>query len=110
MKFKVGDKILVTAGKDKGQKGEIVRVFPTQDKVIVKGLNMYSKHIKPVGDRSGDRVRRERPLWVAKIAIINDKGQVDRISYQVAKDGTKQRIFKKTGQPVPDLGKKKPKK
>ena len=110
MKFKLGDKILITSGKDKGQKGEIVRVFPTQDRVIVKGFNMYSKHIKPVGDKSGDRVRRERPLPVAKIAIINDKGQVDRIGYQVAKDGTKQRVFKKTGQPVPDLDKKKSKK
>ena len=110
MKFKVGDKVLVTAGKDKGQKGEIVKVFPTLNKVIVKGFNMYSKHIKPVGDRAGDRVRKERPLPVAKIAILNDKGKVDRIGYQVAKDGTKERVFKKTGQPVPDLEKKKPQK
>ncbi len=110
MKFKIGDKVLVTAGKDKGQKGEIVKVFPAQDKVVVKGLNMYSKHIKPIGDKSGDKIRRERPLSVAKIAILNDKGQVDRIGYQVAKDKTKQRIFKKTGQPVPDLEKKKSKK
>lgn len=107
MKFKIGDKVLVTSGKDKGQKEEIVKVFPTQDKVIVKGVNMYSKHIKPIGDKPGDKVRRERPMSVAKIAILNDKGEVDRIGYQVAKDGTKQRIFKKTGQPVPDLDKKK---
>ena len=110
MKFKVGDKVLITAGKDKGQKGEIVQVLPTQNRVIVQGFNMYSKHIKPIGDRAGDKVRRERPLPVAKIAIINDKGQVDRVGYQVAKDGTKQRVFKKTGQPVPDLDKKKAKK
>lgn len=110
MKFKVGDKVLITSGKDKGQKGEIVKVLPLPEKVIVKGFNMYSKHIKPVGDRTGDRVRKERPLPVAKIAIINDKGQVDRVGYQVAKDGSKQRIFKKTGQPVPDLEKKKSKK
>ena len=110
MKFKVGDKVLVTSGKDKGKKEEIVKVFPVENKVIVKGANMYSKHIKPIGDKSGDRVRRERPLPVAKIAILNDKGKVDRIGYQVAKDGTKQRVFKKTGQPVPDLDKKKSKK
>lgn len=107
MKFKVGDKVLVTSGKDKGQTEAIVKVFPDQNKVIVKGLNMYSKHIKPVGERSGDRVRQERPLPVSKIAILNDRGKVDRIGYQVAKDGTKERIFKKTGQPVPDLDKKK---
>jgi large subunit ribosomal protein L24 len=110
MKFKVGDKVLVTAGKDKGQKEEIVKVFPTQNRVIVKGANMYSKHIKPIGDKPGDKVRRERPLPVAKIAILNDKGEVDRIGYKVAKDGSKERVFKKTGQPVPDLDKKKLKK
>ena len=107
MKFKVGDKVLVTAGKDKGQKGEIIKVLPRQDKVLVQGLNIYSKHIKPMGERAGDRVRRERPLSTAKVAIINDKGQVDRISFKVAKDGSKQRIFKKTGQPVP-IAKAKP--
>ncbi len=110
MKFKVGDKVLITAGKDKGQKGEIVQVIPAQNKVIVQGFNMYSKHIKPIGDRAGDKIRKERPLPVAKIAILNDKGQVDRVGYQVAKDGSKQRVFKKTGQPVPDLDKKKSKK
>ncbi len=109
MKFKVGDKVLITAGKDKGQKGEIVKIFPVENKVIVQGFNMYSKHIKPIGDRAGDRIRKERPLATAKIAIINDKGQVDRVGYQIAKDGTKQRVFKKTGQPVPDLDKKKSK-
>lgn len=107
MKFKVGDKVLVTAGKDKGQKSEIVAVVPAENKVVVKGLNMYSKHIKPMGERAGDRVRRERPLPTAKVAIINDKGQADRIGYEVAKDGTKQRVFKKTGQPVPTAVNKK---
>jgi large subunit ribosomal protein L24 len=102
MKFKVGDKVLVTAGKDKGHKGEIAKVFPDSEKVIVKGANFYTKHIKPVGERPGDKVRKERALPTAKIAIINDKGKADRIGYQVAKDGTKQRVFKKTRQSVPE--------
>ena len=101
MKFKVGDKVLVTAGKDKGQKGEIIKVLPRQDRVIVKGLNIYTKHIKPMGERAGDKVRKERPLSTAKIAIINDKGQADRIGYKIAKDGSRQRVFRKTGQAVP---------
>lgn len=109
MKFKVGDKVLVTGGKDKGQKGQIVKTLPEKNRVIVEGVNFYTKHIKPIGERSGDKVRKERPLPTANIAILNDKGNVDRIGYQVAKDGTKQRIFKKTGQAVPDLEKKKKK-
>lgn len=101
MKFKVGDQVLVTAGKDKGVKGKIIQVLPQLQQVVVADVNVYTKNIKPIGDRPGDRVRKERPLSTAKIAILNDQGQADRIGYQVAKDGTKKRIFKKTGQAVP---------
>jgi len=100
MKFKVNDQVLVTAGKDKGKQGKIVKVIPKRESVVVEGVNMYSKHIKPTADREGQRVRVERPLPTAKIAIINDKGKPDRIGYQVSKSGDKVRIFKKTGKPV----------
>lgn len=97
MKFKVGDKVLVTAGKDKGKTGTIVKVDPKSERVIVEGVNKYVKHIKPMMGRSGDKVLVERFLSTAKIAILNDKDQVDRIGYRVADDGSKVRVFKKTG-------------
>jgi large subunit ribosomal protein L24 len=102
MKFKVGDEVLVTAGKDKGTKSSIVRVLPEVEKIVVGGVNMYTRHIKPAGGREGQKVRLERAMATAKIAILNDKGQPDRIGQQVAKDGQKVRIFKKTGAVVPD--------
>lgn len=102
MKFKVGDSVLVTAGKDKGKQGTITRVVPQEGRVIVGGMNMYTKHIRPQQGRSGDKVRLERPLSPGKIAILNDKGKIDRIGYSVAKNGEKVRIFKKTGNPVPE--------
>jgi len=98
MKLKIGDKVLVTAGKDKGKKSEIIAVFPTLDKVVVKDVNMYFKHVKPMMDRKGEKTRRERPMSVAKVAILNDKDQADRIAYKVTENGKKERIFKKTGQ------------
>lgn len=107
MKFKVGDKVRVTGGKDKGKEGQIEAVLPNKNRVVIKDVNMYTKHIKPLGDRSGDRVRQERPLPVANIAVLNDKGEVDRIGYKVAKDGSKTRIFKKTGQAMPEAKAKK---
>jgi len=106
MKFKVGDKVLVTAGKDKGKKSEIVRVLPSKNLVVVKDANVYAKHIKKIADRAGEKIRRERPMSLAKIAILNDKGQADRIAYRVSKDGRKERIFKKTGKVVPEQKKK----
>ncbi len=102
MKFKTGDNVTVTTGKDKGKSGTIVRVVPAKDKVVVEGVNKYVKHVKPMGGRTGDRVLVERALSTAKIAIVNDKGQPDRIGYKIAKDGTKSRVFKKTGAVVPE--------
>ncbi len=97
MKFKVGDTVKVTGGKDKGKTGVIAATQPELNSVIVTGMNMYTKHVKPVQGKAGEKVRRERPLPTAKVAILNDKGQPDRVGYQVAKDGQKVRIYKKTG-------------
>lgn len=100
MKFRAGDTVIVTAGKDKGKTGKIARVIPEKNEVIVEGMNMYARHVKPYGERAGEIVRRERALSTAKVAIVNEKGQPDRIGYTVSKDGKKERIFRKTGKPV----------
>lgn len=102
MKFKVGDTVIITAGKDKGKTGDIISVDALKETVVVGGANMYVKHIKPFNGQAGDKRQKERALPTAKIAILNDKDKPDRIGYVVAKDGTKTRIFKKTGNPVPE--------
>lgn len=53
MKFKVGDEVIVTAGKDKGTRAKIIRVLPDQNKVVVQGANMYTRHRKPMGGQTG---------------------------------------------------------
>jgi len=101
MKLKVNDTIMVTGGKDKGKTGKITRVFPDKDKVLVEGVNMYVKHVKKQGQRSGEKVTRERPLPTANVAIMNpDTKKVDRIGYMVDKAGNKIRIYKKTGKAI----------
>lgn len=97
MKFKVGDTVLITSGKEKGKKGEITRVLPQENTVVVKGMNLFTRHVKPMAGRSGQKVVSERPLSVAKVAHVNEAGVADRIGFTVAKDGTKVRIFKKSG-------------
>lgn len=71
-KFKKGDVVLVTAGKDKGKSGEIMRVLPKKDAVIVKGANLYKKHVKPTQNQQGGMVSRERPLSTGKITHLQD--------------------------------------
>lgn len=100
MKFKVGDQVLVTAGKDKGKKSKITKILPASNKVIVEGVNIYTKHVKPFGERAGEKVRSERPLPLSNVAIINDQGNPDRIGYSISKSGAKQRVFKKTGKVI----------
>lgn len=103
MKFKVGDSVIVTSGKDKGVKNTIVRVLPKSNKVIVKDANKYSKHVKPMGGRAGEKTRTERALPVAKVAILNENNQPDRIGYLIDKSGEKKRVFKKTGTEIPEI-------
>jgi large subunit ribosomal protein L24 len=107
MKFKVGDIVLVTGGKDKGKQGKILKALPERNSVVVENVNMYVKHIKPLNGQAGQRVIRPRPLPTAKIAILNGEGKADRIGYKVNKDGTKDRVFKKTGKVVPETTREK---
>ena len=95
MKFKINDQVLVTAGKDKGKKSKITKIIPKSNKVIVEGANLYTKHIRKTQGKAGEIVRKERALPLANIAILNEKGETDRVGY-VIKDGIKTRIFKKT--------------
>ena len=94
-KFKKGDVVLVTGGKDKGKSGEIMRVFPKRDSVIVKGANMYKKHVKPTQNTEGGMVSRERPLSTGKI-MLTVAGKPVRVGLKVEKSGVV-RINKSTG-------------
>ncbi len=107
MKFLVGDKVIVTAGKDKGKTGKIIRVLPEENKVVVENVNIYVKHLKPMNGQAGQRLEQPRPLPTAKVAIVNNEDKPDRIGYKLKKDGTKERVFKKTGKAVPTAEKPK---
>ncbi len=95
-KFKVGDQVLITAGKDKGRKGEIIKVWP-DNRVTVRGINLYKKHLKPREGQSGSVIEVERPLSPAKIMVLDKNGQPTRVGFKVTKTG-KSRISKKTGE------------
>ena len=97
-KFKKGDIVLVTGGKDKGKTGEIMRVFPKKDTVIVKGANMYKKHVKPTQNTQGGMVARERALSTGKIMLTVD-GKAVRVGLKKEKTGLV-RVNKSTGRTI----------
>lgn len=87
MKFKKGDTIIVTIGKDKGRKGKIEQVIPKESTVIVPGINIFKRHLKKRDERQqGGIVEVARALDTAKIALVCPKcGKQTRIGYE--KDG-----------------------
>lgn len=106
MKLKVGDQVLVNTGKDRGKKGSIKQIYPKTQKILVEGINQVVKHRKPMMGKSGERIIREKPIDASKVTIINRSGEADRIGYTIMKDGTKTRIFKKTGELIDSVKEK----
>jgi len=97
-----GDTVIVTTGKYKGQTGKITATHPRENKVTVEGINIVKKAIKPnKANPQGGIVEITKPMWVSKVAIIEPTSKKpSRIGYQTAKDGSKIRVFKKTGKEI----------
>ena len=100
MKIKVQDLVQITSGKDKGKQAKVLAVLPRTQMVVVEGINTVIRHKKPQYGQAGERVTLTKPISVSKVAIINQNGEVDRVGYKQLKDGSKVRIFKKSGQEI----------
>lgn len=100
MHVKTGDTVQVIAGKDKGKVGEIVQTYPKVSKVLVKGVNMKTKHVKPQQEgESGRIVTAEFPIHSSNVMLYSTKQNVaSRVCYTVNDKGRKVRMLKKTGE------------
>ncbi len=100
MHVKTGDTVQIISGKDKGKIGEIIKSFPELSKVIVKGVNIRTKHIKPVQEGESGRIdTAEAPIHSSKVMAYSTKQSVaSRIAYTVTSEGKKVRMLKKTGE------------
>lgn len=97
MKLRKGDPVIVITGKDKGKEGEIARVLPTRNQVIVNGVNTAKRHQKArkQNEQSGI-IDKDLPLNASNVAYLH-KGKPTRIGYRLEEDGTKVRIARSTG-------------
>ena len=98
-KIKKGDTVVVLAGKDKGRTGEVTKVIPKDDKVVVSGINVHARHRKPSQvNPQGGIERKEAPLHVSKVAIADPKtGAPTRVRFE-ERDGKKVRVAAKSGE------------
>jgi len=98
MKIKKGDKVIVITGADKGTIGEVTKALPTVGKVIVEGVNLRKKHLKPnQANPDGGIVEKEMPIHVSNVMAYDAKTKKgSRIGFKEVK-GKKTRVYKKTG-------------
>ena len=98
MKIKKGDTVKVLSGNDKGKTGEVLEVIPKTQKVIVKGVNVRKKHVKPIKQgEEGGIIPVECSIHSSKVNVVCPKcGKVTRVGYEVNGD-TKVRVCKKCG-------------
>jgi large subunit ribosomal protein L24 len=102
-KIRKGDDVVVTAGKDRGKRGNVLRVIPERDRVVVENVNIAKRHTKANPQRGipGGIVEHEMSIHVSNVMLYNPQTkQGDRVGFRILEDGRKVRIFKSTDEVV----------
>ncbi len=99
-KIKKGDTVVIIAGKDKGKKGQVTRVVPTEGKVIVSGVNVVKRHTKPTQENPDGGIRTfEAAIAVSNVSMIDPSSdKPTRVGFKTLKDGKKVRVATKSGE------------
>ena len=100
MKIRKGDTVQVINGKDKGKTGEVLKTLPVQNRVLVQGINLRTRHVKPTQEGENGRiVTEEASLHASNVMIYSKEKKVaSKVELVIEKDGTKKRRLKKTGE------------
>ena len=100
MKIRKGDTVQVINGKEKGKTGEVLKTLPNENRLIVQGINLRTKHVKPTQEgESGKVVTEEASLHASNVMVYSTQKKVaSRVEIFVEKDGSKKRRLKKTGE------------
>ena len=94
-KIKKGDNVIVLTGKDKGRTGQVLKVLPAENRVVVQGINMVQRHTRPTqADPNGGIKHKEASLHLSNVAIADANGKATRVGFKV--DGDKKVRFAKT--------------
>ncbi|MEO1094906.1 MAG: 50S ribosomal protein L24 [Cyanobacteria bacterium J06638_28] len=102
MHVKSGDTVQIITGKDKGKVGEVLKAIPKKSQVVVKGVNIRTRHLKPRQEgESGQIVTEEAPIHSSNVMLYSEKQKVaSRMGYTFTEDGRKVRVLKKTGEVI----------
>ena len=100
-RIKKGDRVIVIGGRDRGRKGEVLKMMPQEDRALVSGVNMVKRHQKQSARAQGGIVNKEAPIHLSNIAHVDPKtGGPTRVGFRVLGDGRKVRFAKKSGEVI----------
>jgi large subunit ribosomal protein L24 len=102
-KFRKGDRVIVLIGRDKGKRGEILKMIPKDNRAIVQGVNQVKRHQRQTAQQEGGIVVKEAPIDVSNLAIEDPKdGSPSRVGFRILDDGRKVRFAKRSGEIIDD--------
>ncbi len=98
-KMKKGDRVVVITGRDRGKRGEVLKVLRDEDRLIVQGVNMVKRHTRPSGRNAGGIMEKEATIHISNVAHVDPAGnQPTRVGYKFLNDGRKVRFAKRSGE------------
>ena len=100
-RIRKGDQVVVISGKDKGKRGDVVRV--AGDKVVVSNVNVIKRHTKPnpQAGQPGGVIEREAPIHISNVMLFNPaSGKGERVAFKMLEDGRKLRVFRSSGEAI----------
>ena len=101
LKVRKGDHVVVVTGKDKGQKGEVLKVIPAENRAIVKGVAMVRRHQRQTATQDGGIIAKEAAIHISNLALEDPKdGEPTRVGYKFLKDGRKVRYARRSGEVI----------
>jgi len=101
LKIKKGDHVVVITGKDKGKKGEVLKILPSENRAIVKGVAMVRRHQRQTTTQDGGIITKEAAIHISNLALEDPKdGSPTRVGYKFLKDGRKVRFARRSGEVI----------
>jgi large subunit ribosomal protein L24 len=103
LKIKKGDRVIVTSGRDKGKRGEVIQVMPRESRALVRGVNIVRRHQKQSAAQEGGIISKEGPIHISNLALEDPKdGEPTRVGFKFLEDGRKVRFAKRSGEVIPE--------
>jgi large subunit ribosomal protein L24 len=100
-RIRKGDKVVIVTGRDKGRSGEVIKVMPKENRALVRGVNMVTRHQRQTASQEGGMIRKEAPIHLSNVALADPTdGKPTKVGFKMLGDGRKVRFAKRSGETV----------